>query len=151
MTTHLATPRSLIDLPDEHLLGVTGWRTVSQQNVDVFAEATGDRQWIHTDPERAAAGPFGAPIIHGYLTLALAPVLISEVLVIDEVSMAVNYGLNKVRFPAPAPVGSRLRASVSLRHAQPRGSDVEAVITLTVESDGAPRPVCIADVMVLYR
>src|SRR3954465_1079469 len=90
-------------------LGVSDWTTITQEQVDKFADATGDHQWIHVDPERAKQGPFGGPIAHGYLTLSLAPVLFGQVLRVDGISMGVNYGLNKVRFPAPVAVGSKVR------------------------------------------
>ena len=94
------------------------WHEIGQDRVDMFAEATGDRQWIHVDPVRAAAGPFGGPIAHGYLTLALAPMFIADVLVVEQLEAALNYGLNKVRFPAPVPVGSRVRGVVTLKSAE---------------------------------
>ena len=119
--THIAAPADLLDLVGRPI-GVSAWHEISQDRVNMFADATGDRQWIHVDPARAAAGPFGGPIAHGYLTLALAPLFISDVLVVDRLEAALNYGLNKVRFPAPVPVGSRLRGAVTLRaraHGQP--------------------------------
>ena len=118
--------------------------------MDRFAEATGDHQWIHTDPERAAKGPFRSTIAHGYLTLSLAPVVISQVLEIREITAALNYGLNKVRFPAPVRVGSQIRADVSVMSAQQKTSGVESVFTVTYEIDGDERPACVADVIVLY-
>ena len=150
MTTTVATPDDLLDLVGTEL-GTTDWRTVTQEQVNLFADATGDHQWIHVDPERAAAGPFGGTIAHGYLTLALAPALIAEAIVIENFTAALNYGLNKVRFPAPVPVGSRLRATVVLAAAERKPAGIEAVLRLTYQVDGAERPAAVADTVVLYR
>jgi acyl dehydratase len=117
----------------------------------MFAEATGDRQWIHVDPVRAAAGPFGGPIAHGYLTLALAPMFIAEVLVVEHLAAALNYGLNKVRFPAPVPVGGQLRGVVTLKAADVRPTGIEAVFTVVFELAGSDRPACVAEFVALYR
>jgi acyl dehydratase len=149
MTTVLDEPADLLKLVGQRL-GTTDWLKITQQQVDLFAEATGDHQWIHTDPARAAKGPFKGTIAHGYLTLSLAPVAISHVLQIRELTAALNYGLNKVRFPAPVRVGSQIRATVGVMSAQQKTSGVEAVFTLTYEIDGEPRPACVADVIVLY-
>ena len=149
MTTTLEEPADLLGLVGQ-CLGATEWMNVTQQQVDLFADATGDRQWIHTDPERAAKGPFKGTIAHGYLTLALTPAVIAQVLEIRELTAALNYGLNKVRFPAPVRVGSRVRAAVTVASAQQKTSGVESVFTLTYEIDGEQRPACVADVIVLY-
>jgi acyl dehydratase len=149
MTTYLETPTELIDLVGQQV-GTTDWMKVTQEQVNLFADATGDHQWIHTDPQRAAKGPFKGTIAHGYLTLSLAPVVISEVLQIREVTSALNCGLNKVRFPAPVRVGSQIRAIVSVMSAQQKTSGVESVFGLTYEVDGEKRPACVADVIVLY-
>ena len=149
MTTYLETPTDLIDLVGQQL-GTTEWIKVTQEQVNLFADATGDHQWIHTDPQRAAKGPFKGTIAHGYLTLSLAPAVISEVLQIGEVTSALNYGLNKVRFPAPVRVGSQMRATVSVMSEQQKTSGVESVFELTYEIDGEKRPACVADVIVLY-
>ena len=149
MTTYLETPTDLIDLVGQQV-GTTDWMKVTQEQVNLFADATGDHQWIHTDPQRAAKGPFKGTIAHGYLTLSLAPVVISEVLQIREVTAALNCGLNKVRFPAPVRVGSQIRAIVSVMSAQQKTSGVESVFELTYEIDGEKRPACVADVIVLY-
>lgn len=148
--TNVPTPAGLLDLVGAPL-GVTTWHEITQQRVNLFADATDDHQWIHTDPARAAAGPFGTTFAHGYLTLALAPLLIAEAVSVDNVAAVLNYGLNKVRFPAPMPVGGRLRGTVTLRNAQQRPHGVEAVFDLVCEHDGATRPVCVAEVVVLYR
>ncbi|MBJ8342880.1 MaoC family dehydratase [Antrihabitans sp. YC3-6] len=150
MTTHIDSPADLVDLIGK-TVGTTEWHDVTQDQVNRFADATGDHQWIHTDPERAATGPFGGTIAHGYLTLSLAPQVLAEVLEVDNVSAALNYGLNKVRFPAPVPVGSKLRTTVTVVSAHRKPAGVEAVFGLTYEIDGGSRPACIADVVVLYR
>lgn len=150
MTTTVKTAKDLLELVGQPL-GTTEWITVDQDRVNLFADATGDHQWIHVDPEKAAAGPFGRTIAHGYLTLSLAPLFIAEALVVEELQAAVNYGLNKVRFPTPVPVGARLRAAVELVGAQEKPAGIEAVIRLTYEVDGADRPACIAETVVLYR
>jgi acyl dehydratase len=119
--------------------------------VNRFADVTGDHQWIHTDPERAAQGRFGGTIAHGYLTLSLVPQILAEVLTVDNVTAALNYGLNKVRFPSPVPVGSKLRVTVTVTAARQKPTGIEVVFGLTSEIDGASRPACIAGVVVLYR
>lgn len=149
MTTRLDAPADLIGLAGRQL-GITDWMEITQEQVDLFADATDDHQWIHTDPRRAATGPFGGTIAHGYLTLSLAPVAIADVLQIGELTAALNYGLNKVRFPAPVPVGSKIRAVVTVNDAQQKTSGVEAVFGLTYEIEGGSRPACVADVVVLY-
>ncbi|PXX11929.1 MaoC family dehydratase [Mycolicibacterium moriokaense] len=149
MTTILEQPADLLDLVGQSL-GTTEWITVTQQQVDLFANATGDRQWIHTDAERAAKGPFKGTIAHGYLTLSLTPTVIAQVLEIRELTAALNYGLNRVRFPAPLRVGSQVRAAVTVASAQQKTSGVESVFKLTYEIDGETRPACVADVIVLY-
>ncbi|MBB1244014.1 MaoC family dehydratase [Streptomyces durbertensis] len=125
-------------------LGPGDWLEVEQERIDGFAEATEDHQWIHTDPERAAEGPFGSTVAHGYLTLSLLPALTSRVLRVEGVRMGVNYGLNKVRFPAPVPVGSRLRARVLVADVEEVGGGVQLTATVTVEREGGDRPVCVA-------
>ena len=131
-------------------LGASELRAVTQQQVDDFAALTGDHQWIHTDPERARSTPFGGTIVHGYFTLALAPALLAEVLPLDGFAMALNYGLDKVRFPAPLPVGERVRMRVRLDGVQeiPTGG-ATLVLTLTFERAGEDKPVCVATA--LYR
>jgi acyl dehydratase len=149
MTTVLEQPADLLGLVGQSL-GTTEWIEVTQQQVDLFADATGDRQWIHIDAERAAKGPFKGTIAHGYLTLSLTPAVIAQVLEIREVTAALNYGLNKVRFPAPVRVGSQVRAAVTVASAQQKTSGVESIFKLTYEIDGEARPACVADVIVLY-
>lgn len=149
MTTVLHEPADLLSMVGK-TLGTTDWIPVTQDQVDSFAEVTGDRQWIHIDPDRAARGPYRGTIAHGYLTLAMAPAVIAEVLQIQEVTAALNYGLNKVRFPAPVPVGAQLRAAVTVASAEQKTSGVESIFTLRYEIEGQDRPACVADVIVLY-
>jgi acyl dehydratase len=149
MTTVLDEPADLLGLVGR-CLGTTDWMPITQHQVNLFAEATGDDQWIHTDTERARTGPFKGTIAHGYLTLSLAPVAISDVLEIHEVTAALNYGLDKVRFPAPVRTGSQVRATVAVLSAKQKTSGVEAIFTLTYEIEGEARPACVADVIVLY-
>ncbi len=149
-STTVQAPSDLLDLVGQPL-GVSSWHEITQHQVDMFAEATEDRQWIHTDPVRAASGPFGGPIAHGYLTLALAPVILAEVVEVDHVLAALNYGVNKVRFPAAVPVGGRVRGVVRLVRAEQRPAGIEAVFTVVFELDGSDRPACVAEVVVIYR
>ncbi|NUR69876.1 MAG: MaoC family dehydratase [Hamadaea sp.] len=127
------------------VLGHSDWLTVDQERIDRFAEATGDSQWIHVDPEKAAAGPFGTTIAHGYLTLSLLPVLVGPLVRVEGVRMAVNYGLNKVRFPAPLPVDSRVRAEVKLVEVTDVPGGAQLVSVVTVEREGGDKPVCVAE------
>jgi acyl dehydratase len=149
MTTVVDQPADLLTLVGRRL-GSTEWMTITQEQVNLFADATGDHQWIHTDPGRASNGPFKGTVAHGYLTLSLAPVAISHVLQIRELTAALNYGIDKVRFPTPVRVGSKVRATVGVMSARQKTSGVEAVFTLTYEIDGEARPACVADVIVLY-
>ncbi len=130
------------------VLGPSDWITVDQNQIDTFADATGDHQWIHVDPERAAAGPFGATIAHGFLTLSLVPVLLQGLYRVGGVKMAVNYGLNKVRFPAPVPVGSRLRASAEIAEVSDVQGGAQVVMRTTIEREGSEKPVCVAETVV---
>ena len=130
-------------------VAVSDWLTVTQAQVNLFAEATGDHQWIHVNPEKAAAGPFGAPIAHGFLTLSLIPKFFESSLDIVGSRMGVNYGLNKVRFTAPVPVGSRLRAHMLLLASEPIDNQgVQMTWKVTVELEGSDKPVCIAESLV---
>jgi acyl dehydratase len=125
---------------------VSDWLTVTQQQVNLFAEATGDHQWIHVDVERAKAGPFGAPIAHGYLTLSLIPMFFQNAMTVVENGMGINYGLNKVRFTSPVPVGSRLRAAMKLLSAEPiDNGGMQMTWAVTVEREGVAKPVCVAE------
>ena len=127
-------------------VAVSDWITITQAQIQMFADATGDQQWIHTDPERAAKGPFGAPIAHGFLTLALLPQFFESTFEIEGAKMGVNYGLNRVRFMAPVPVNSRLRARMTLQAAERIEPDgVQMTWLVTVERDGSDKPVCVAE------
>jgi acyl dehydratase len=127
-------------------LGVSAWHQITQQQVDLFAEATGDHQWIHVDPERASHGPFGRTIAHGYLTLSLLPALLQELVQVAGTRLAVNYGLNRVRFISPVAVGSRIRAAAVLKDiTEMPESVVQLVLTVTVEMEGGTRPACVAE------
>ena len=130
-------------------LGASGWHPVTQSGVDAFADATGDHQWIHTDPERARGGPFGTTIAHGYLTLAMAPRLLQEVLSLDAFSVALNYGLDRLRFPAPLPVGESVRLRVTLDGVEAFPGGATLALALSFERSGAEKPVCVASA--LYR
>ena len=130
-------------------VAVSDWLTITQQQVNLFADATGDHQWIHIDPEKAAAGPFGSTIAHGFLTLSLLPRFFESSMEIVECRMGVNYGLNKVRFTAPVPVGSRLRARMTLLSAEPiEGNGLQMAWNVIVEREGADKPVCVAESLV---
>ena len=130
-------------------LGFSGWHSITQERIDRFAEATGDAQWIHTDPVRAASGPFGSTIAHGYLSLALIPMMMGEIYRVDGISMGVNYGSNRVRFPAAVPVDSRLRAGAELVAIERRPVGVQVTVLVTVEREGGDKPVCIAELLAL--
>ncbi|MCD6671573.1 MAG: MaoC family dehydratase [Burkholderiaceae bacterium] len=127
-------------------IAVSDWVEVTQQRIDAFADATGDHQWIHVDPERAAKGPFGTTIAHGYLTLSLLPMFAESAIELRGVRMSVNYGLNRVRFPAPVPAGSRLRARFRVLSVEDvGGGGLQIVTEATIEREGGDRPVCIAE------
>lgn len=127
-------------------IGTSDWVTIDQERINLFAEATGDHQWIHVDPERARAGPFGVPIAHGFLTLSLLPLFFATGFEVRQVRMGVNYGLNKVRFPAPVPVGSRLRAHFKLLAFEPVDhGGVQLTVEATIEREGSAKPVCVAE------
>ncbi len=127
-------------------VGVSDWLEIDQARIDLFADATDDHQWIHVDPEAAAKGPFGTTVAHGYLTLSLLPKLSESIVRVSGVRMGVNYGLNKVRFPAPVPVGSRVRARYELLSVEDvdKGG-IQTVFKVTVERDGGEKPVCVAE------
>ena len=126
-------------------VGTSDWITITQRHIDEFAEATGDRQWIHVDPVRASAGPFGTTIAHGFLTLSLLPQMADTAIELGGVRMGVNYGLNKVRFPAPVPVGSRLRGHFKLTAFEPIEGGAQITMEVTMEREGSAKPVCVAE------
>ena len=144
MTTVFDSPDELLSSVGDNL-GSSDWITIEQDRINGFADATGDHQWIHVNPEQAASGPFGATIAHGYLTLALTNQFLPEIVRVDGVSMGINYGVNKVRFPQPVRVGSRVRGHAVLTAAEEIAGGVQAVITITVEIDGAEKPACIVE------
>ena len=128
-------------------LGYSDYRTITQEQVNIFADATGDHQWIHIDVERAKAGPFGGPIAHGYLTLSLGPVFLPQIFGVEGVAMGVNYGTNKVRFMAPVPVGAKVRAGVKLLEATEIAGGAQVVLETTFECEGATKPSCVAEII----
>ena len=149
MTTHVNSIEELTALVGTHL-GYSPYHEVTQEQVNLFADATGDHQWIHVDPERAKAGPFGQTIAHGYLTLSLVPVLLGGVLKVDGVSMGVNYGTNKVRFTSPVMVGSRIRAGATLASVDEIAGGVQVALDVSVEVHDAAKPSCVAQVVYRY-
>jgi acyl dehydratase len=126
-------------------LGPSAWLRVDQERIDLFADATNDHQWIHVDVERAKQGPFGAPIAHGYLTLSLVNHFLPQLLAVPTARMGVNYGCNKVRFPAPVPAGSRIRAHGEIQQVEPIPDGVQVVVRVTLEIEGGGKPACVAD------
>jgi acyl dehydratase len=130
-------------------LGYSRWHDVTQEAVNLFADATGDHQWIHTDRERAKDGPFGRTIAHGYFTLSLAPMLLADIVRVEGTSMGINYGINKLRFPAPMPVGEKVRLGVKVANVEDVSGGVQLTYAMTFEVEGQERPACVAEVV--YR
>jgi acyl dehydratase len=149
MGTVFADPDAVMQGVGQHL-GYSDWMVVDQNRIDRFADATGDHQWIHVDPERAKAGPFGAPIAHGYLTLALTNLFLPQLITVEKLSMGINYGVNKVRFPTPVPAGSRIRAGAEILEGEEVAGGVQVVIKITVELEGASKPACIVENVTRY-
>ena len=149
MTTIIEGIDGLKAKKGEHL-GYSDWLEVTQERVNEFAEATGDHQWIHVDPERAKSGPFGGPIAHGYLTISLAPMLLPQVMRVEGIQMGVNYGINKLRFPSPVPVGSNVRVGVELLDATDIAGGAQVVMRFTFECEGAPKPSCVSENVFRY-
>lgn len=132
-------------------LGTSSWVEITQEAVNLFADATGDHQWIHVDPAKAAQGPFGTTIAHGYLTLALIPQLMAQMYTVNGVKLAINYGLNKVRFPSPVPVGSKVRATSTVTDSEDLGNGtVQLTVSTTVEIEGGAKPACVAESILRY-
>jgi acyl dehydratase len=131
-------------------LGYSEYHTVTQEQVNLFADATGDHQWIHVDPERAKSGPFGGPIAHGYLTLSLLPILVGQIVRVDGVTMGVNYGTNKVRFPSPVPVGSEIRAGATVASVDDVAGGVQVALDVVVTVRDAAKPSCVAEIVTRY-
>ena len=138
---HLSEMQAMVG---EHV-GTSDWITVTQERINLFADATGDHQWIHIDPERAAKGPFGTTIAHGFLTLSLLPEMNASAMEVLDTRMGVNYGLGKVRFPAPVPVGSRLRGHFKLTKFEPLEGGAQLTVQVTMEREGSDKPVCVAE------
>jgi acyl dehydratase len=150
MTTTVSNLEELTTLSGQHL-GWSDWHVIDQAQVDLFADATGDHQWIHVDPERAAAGPFGTTIAHGYLTLSLVPAILPEVVRVEGTKFGVNYGCNKVRFPSPVKVGSKLRLGAAVGSVESVGdSGAQVVLDITIETEGSDKPSCVAQVVYRY-
>jgi len=150
MTTIVNGPGELTALTGQHL-GYSEWLEIDQERIDTFADATDDHQWIHVDPSRAADGPFGGTIAHGFLTLSLLIPLWDGILDVEGVTTKVNYGLNKVRFTAPVPAGSKIRAGATLVSVEEiKGDGVQVVVDFTVERDGSDKPVCVAQAVHRY-
>ncbi len=149
MTTVLNGIDELKAKVGEHL-GFSPYLEITQEQVNLFADATGDHQWIHVDPERAKSGPFGGPIAHGYLTLSLAPSLLPKIVEVHGFSMGVNYGCEKVRFPSPVPVGANLRAGAELMSVDDVAGGCQVAMKLTFEVEGATKPSCVAEVVYRY-
>lgn len=143
------TPASLLDAIGADL-GVSEWIAIEQDRIQAFADATGDHQWIHVDVERAKEGPFGAPIAHGFLTLSLTSLFLPELLTVKKSSMGVNYGMNKVRFPAPVKAGKRIRGVGKLLNAEAVQGGVQATIGITVEIEGESKPACVVEFLARF-
>ena len=143
----MTTTTTIAELPElkGQELGASSWVEVTQERVNQFADATGDHQWIHIDVERPRPSPFGGPIAHGYLTLSLIIPMYSEVLVVSDAKMGVNYGLNKVRFPAPVPVGARVRLTATLKDVEEVAGGLQVTVAGVIEAEGGSKPVCIAE------
>ena len=149
MPTVFANPDAVLAAVGQHL-GHTEWITVDQDRINRFADATGDHQWIHVDVEKAKAGPFGGPIAHGYLTLSLTNLFLPQLIAVEELSMGINYGVNKVRFPTPVLAGSRIRGSAEIAEGEEVSGGVQVVIKITVEIEGAAKPACIVENVTRY-
>ncbi len=148
-TTQVAHPKDLMNMTGT-TLGPTASLCVTQERINQFAEATGDHQWIHVDPEKAAQGPFGTTIAHGYLTLSLANCFLPDLIQVDNVSMGVNYGTEKIRFPAPVPVNSDITATGEIIAVEENKGGYKATIRVTITAQGADRPACIVDTISIF-
>ena len=144
MSTIFEQPTDLLQAVGNHL-GYSDWLEIDQQRINLFADATGDHQWIHVDPEKAAEGPFGKTIAHGYLTLSLANLFLPQIMQVNNTSMGVNYGCEKVRFPAAVPVGSNIRGHGEVISAEEVKGGVQVVVRMTIEIEGGDRPACVID------
>jgi len=142
--TIFENPDALKDAVGKHL-GYSDWLEITQERIDTFADATGDHQWIHVDPERAKEGPFGTTIAHGYLTLSLANLFLPQILEVRNASMGVNYGCGKVRFPAPVPCGARIRGGGEVKAAEEIPGGVQVTVLMTIEVEGGKKPACVVE------
>ena len=149
MPTVFASPDALAEAAGTHL-GFSEWVLVDQARINLFADATGDHQWIHVDEAQAKAGPFGSTIAHGYLTLSLTNLFLPQLIHVENISMGINYGVNKVRFPSPVRVGSRLRGGAELVSVEPVDGGVQCIIRITVEIEGAAKPACVVENVTRY-
>jgi acyl dehydratase len=149
MTKEFASPQALLDAVGTDL-GTTDWVTITQDQINKFAEATLDNQWIHVDTERAKAGPFGAPIAHGYLTMSLAAYFGGQLIRVSGISMGINYGADKVRFPAPVPVGSKLRGRGEILDVKEVPGGVQTTVRITIEREGGDKPAAVVDAISRY-
>jgi acyl dehydratase len=147
--TVLDGPQAVLDATGTHL-GFSDWLEITQERVDLFAEATGDRQWIHVDPAKAKDGPFGGTIAHGYLTLSLSNLFLPQIVEITGFSMGINYGANKVRFPAPVPVGSKVRGGAELLAVEEIPGGLQTTVLITIEIDGGTKPTCVIESISRY-
>ena len=140
------------DLPNSigRQFGPTDWLTIDQARIDQFAEATGDHQWIHVDPEAAKSGPFGATIAHGYLTLSLSSLFMFQLIDVKNISMGINYGVDKVRFPSPVPVGSKVRARAEIIEVTPIEGGFQVKVRQTIETEGGAKPACVIESLSRY-
>jgi len=149
MATVFESPNDLLTAAGKEL-GTTDWVEVTQERINQFADATGDHQWIHVDVDRAKDGPFGAPIAHGYLTLSLVSMLLPQIIVVKGIAMGINYGCDKVRFPSPVPVGSRIRAVGKLVGAEQKGAQIQSKVEVTIEIEGGKKPACVVESLSRY-
>ena len=147
----MPTELTIADLEnaEERDLGVSDWHTVEQKHIDLFADATGDHQWIHVDPDMAAQGPFGTTVAHGYLSLSLLPMLLGQVMSVTDAKMGVNYGTDKIRFTNPVPSGSRVRAKARLMNSQRKGDGILYKVGVEIEIEGQDKPALVGEVLYL--
>lgn len=149
MPTEFANPDALLDAVGTHL-GFSDWIEIDQARINLFADATGDHQWIHVDEAKAKAGPFGATIAHGYLTLSLTNLFLPQLIHVGNISMGINYGVNKVRFPTPVRVGSRVRGGAELAAVEPVEGGVQCIVRITVEIEDSAKPACVVENVTRY-
>ncbi len=148
--THIFNHPTELEAAIGQVFGPTDWLAIDQDRIDMFADATGDHQWIHVDPERAKTGPFGTTIAHGYLTLSLINLFLPQLIEVRGIAMGINYGLNKLRFPAVVKCGARVRAKSELISFDNRGSVIESIFRVTVEIEGGGKPACVAESISLW-